>query len=91
MILVHVGKVSSGFACFEETFARELVSKKVLSVSKRAMNILSNAYLSKKFYRRNQLKMRKTSFYTVFFVRNPVFTPNIRSMACDNLESGRVR
>ena len=56
---MNVGKVSSGLACFGETFARGLVSKKVLSVSNRAMNILSNAYLSKTFHHGNQLENAK--------------------------------
>jgi superfamily II DNA/RNA helicase len=52
----NVGKVSSRFEFFGEIFAYRLVPEKIVVVPGRASNILSNVYLSKKFYRTKRLK-----------------------------------
>lgn len=66
---------------FWKIFAYRLLSKKILVMSYRASNILSCAYLSKKFYRGKLLKNAKkcSSFKTMFFVKSPLSPPNIRS------------
>jgi hypothetical protein len=50
------------------------VSKKAVGVSNRAMHLLSNAYLSKTFYRGNQLKNAKNFFlHRVFCQKSSIY------------------
>jgi hypothetical protein len=58
-IIIHVDKVSSRFKFFGEIFAYRLVPENTLIVPGRESNILSSAYLSKKFYRTKLLKNSK--------------------------------